>query len=148
MLRNDKGFSERAPQPFRNGQSYVGVSDLGHDQHEFIASDAGKCISLAYASTQAFSDALEQYVANLVAQGFIHELKAVQIHTDQSSPEATVPGMVDGLLQAIRQQQTVWKSCEIVMPRLMRQFALHLLSTGDILHDHSHARWLSGRIPN
>src|SRR5437660_5533493 len=126
MLRNDKGFSERSPQPFSNGQGCVRVSDLRHDQHEFIAAYAGQRVPFAHASTQPFRYALEQYVANLVPQSFIHELKTVQINIDQSSPQATVRAPVDGVPHAVRQQQTVGKSSEIVMQRLIREFPLRL----------------------
>ena len=66
---------------------------LRHDDGELVATHAGNDVELARASSQAFADQLQQFVADVMAERIVDALELVEIETQHRQALAALDAL-------------------------------------------------------
>src|SRR5258706_2582269 len=105
------GFSHRLRHQLENAARRIGTDLAVGQQHKFISALARHRVEAAYAQAQARGHDLQQLVPDLVPDGVVDQLEAVEIDENHSYPR-----VVDGCAP-YRQLQTVLEQRAIGEPR-------------------------------
>ena len=85
----------------------AGFGQMGQDDGEFVAAQAGHGVGFPHAAGQALGHRLQQQIADMVAQGVVDVLELVQIQKHQRHPVAAPLADRQGLAQAFLKQFAV-----------------------------------------
>src|SRR5450759_4513033 len=100
-----------------DGFRVLAPGDVGQDQGEFIAPDAGHRVGFAYLVPDPRGNGLQEFVAGGVPQGVVHRLELVQVEVQQRELARAAFGKTDRLTEPVVEQQPVRQAGEAVVMR-------------------------------
>lgn len=94
---------------------FVGLFDIGLDQGELVAAEAGEGAQAATVGPQAIGQGQQQLVAGLVAELFVDALEVVEADTEHRDPALQAAGIDQDLVQLLLQLLAVGQAGEKVV---------------------------------
>ena len=108
------------------------VPDGGLNDGEFVAAEPGRHIGLAEATAQALGDALEQLIADRMAERVVDALELVDVDIEHRQLLAR-PYRLQRLFQPLAEQDPVRQVGQPVVMRQMRDLLVGACALGDVL---------------
>ena len=99
----------------RNRERAFGASDLGQEDGELVAAEAGDGVAGAQRRLQPRAELLEQQIATLVAERVVDLLEAVEIEQHHGDAAAFAAGCEKRLLHPVGEEQAVREPGERVV---------------------------------
>ena len=99
---------------------------------KLVATQAGQGHAGAQLRAQAFADGLEQQVADIVAEAFVDMLEVVQIDKQHRATVLLALGSLQGMGDALGEQQSVGQVAQRVMVREVVELVLRALERADV----------------
>src|SRR5450759_3348050 len=115
-----------------DGFGVLAPGDVGQDQGEFIAPDAGHRVGFAYLVPDPRGNGLQEFVAGGVPQGVVHRLELVQVEVQQRELARAAFGKTDRLTEPVVEQQPVRQAGEAVVMRNTLDALFHQLVFGNV----------------
>ena len=135
---------QRGADALEHRQHAVGLVEIGQQQAELVAAEAGERVRVADRAADALGDLDQQLVAGGVAERIVDLLEAVEVHQQDRQLGVVAPRVADRLADALAEQDPVGQPGERIVQRLvlvelglLDQLALGALALGDVL-DHRH----------
>ena len=110
--------------------------DLLAQGDEFIAGQPANGIARPYLLDQASGNGLQEQIPDLMTIGVIDQLEAIQIDEQQGHIQTAAPRTLQGLRQALADQDPVRQSGQRVMGRPAGEFFLRPLALGNVAQGH------------
>ena len=107
MLFDFERLADGFLQLLRHAIEHGGILEFLDDDHELVAAQARQQVGLAQRLRQRGGHALQQLVADTMAQRVVDVLEPVQIDEQHADATAVAPRLGDRLTQALLQQQPV-----------------------------------------
>ncbi len=104
----------------------------GQQNDEFVATQAGYGVNVAYLLFQALGDALEQQVADRVAKAVVDVLEAVEVQEQHCALAVGHLRAGEYALQPVFEQGAIGQAGQRVMVGLIVEFGLGVLDAGDV----------------
>ena len=108
------------------------VLDSGLNDGEFVAAEPGRHIGFFKATAQAIGDALEQFIADRMAERVVDALEFVDIDIEHRQLLAR-PYRLERLFQPLAEQDPVRQFGQPVVMRQMRDLLIGAPALGDVL---------------
>ena len=137
MAGHQERLLEHGHQFFRHLGRAVLAVDIFQQHDEFVAAQARQGIAFAQARRQLRRHLLQQFVADMVAQGVVHVLEAVEVDKQDGQLFGAARGAQQGVLQAVVEQQAVRQRGERIVVGQVVELFLRLLDLGDVAR-HAH----------
>ncbi|MNC25568.1 hypothetical protein D3C75_736590 [compost metagenome] len=109
------------------------MGEVGQQQHELVAAEAGEGVARADLRAHALGDLHQHLVADRVAQGVVDRLEAIEVDQHDRQFPRIAPGDLAALQQAVFQQRTIGQAGEHVVASVVGQFGLEALALGNVV---------------
>src|SRR5437870_11519445 len=97
---------------------------------ELVAAEAGHGVALAKRLRKAPADLVEELIAEVMAEGVVDLLEAIEVHHDHPHRVAAAARGGDGVLQAIEKQGAIGQAGQTVMSGLVDDLLFALRDSG------------------
>src|SRR5690554_3322761 len=137
MAVNGHLLSELPKQLLRKGGRRPLIADIGTENHEFIAPEAGHRVAVTNTLTHSGGNPLNQGIADFVAQTVVHAFELVQIQQQHRELGVLACRLGNGMFQPVPKQVTVWQPGQVIVIGLILQRRLipfpvsHIIENAD-----------------
>ena len=143
---DDEGPAQRLDDAFGEVGRAAQVLDLGLHDGELVAAKARHRVGFTDRGVQAPGDALEQLVADVVAQRVVDVLEVIEVEQVQAHDVLVTSGMRRALAQAVEEQRAVGQVGQAVVLSEVLDALLGLLARRDVGRDAADRDDLAARI--
>ena len=112
-------LAQRALEHLGDGQRVLGAHDLGQQDAELVAAEAGDGVGGAQRGLEPLGDLLEEHVAVVVAERVVDLLEVIEVHDHHGQAAVAALGGAQRLLDAVAEQHAVGQAGERVVQRLV-----------------------------
>ena len=109
--------------------------EVGDDDRELIAAEAGDGVGLAQNNLQTLRDLLEDVVAGLVTEGVVDLLEPVEVHQQEADRAGAAARRRQGTVEPVGEQRAVGQSGERIVQGLVGEGVLDSLALADVARD-------------
>ena len=102
------GCDDRVLQLLRDAAEHCRIVEVLDDHHELVAAEPREQVGLAQRVRQRRGDALQQLVADAMAERVVDVLEAVEVDEQHADAATVALRLRDRLRQALVQQQRGW----------------------------------------
>ncbi|MNQ74714.1 hypothetical protein D3C85_894790 [compost metagenome] len=113
----------------------VGLLDVGLNQGELVAAQAGQGAETAAVAAQAVGQGQQQLVAGLVAELFVDALEVVQADAEHGNPVLQAAGIIEDLVELLLQLLAVRQTGEEIVLGHAQQAAFRLAAQVRVAFD-------------
>ena len=135
VLLDLERLRDRVEQLLRDAAQHRRIVEVLDDHHELVAAQARQQVGLAQRARQRGRHALQELVADAMAERVVDVLEAVEVDEQHADAMAAALGLRDRLRQALVQQQPVGQAGQRVARREILQPLLGLDPRRHVLHE-------------
>src|SRR5208283_2644887 len=126
----------RLDYPERNCLHRIAFRTLRDDQYELVPPKTGDGVDLAHDALETACHLLQQFIADTMSKGVVHQLESIEIEQDHGKRLALTVGQRHALADAIIHQYTVWQAREGIVCRQVAQLLVGGLQALRACSDH------------
>jgi PAS domain S-box-containing protein len=131
-IANGHGLGNAAQHALQHAVAFLGVAQVGQQQHKLVAAQAGQGVVFAQHCLQAAGNFNQQLVAHVVAMQVVHFFEAVQVEHAHGQGELVAPCAGQGHFHAVTQQAAVGHARQHVVLGNVGQLGLVGLQPRDV----------------
>jgi hypothetical protein len=108
------------------------IDDVLDDDQKFVATESANGVRFSHQSAQAPRHLAEDAIADLVAEGIVDVLEAIEVDEQDGQSGLVAVGTLQGLVQSVAKQQAVGQAGQRVVVGLVIELIVGLPQFGDV----------------